>query len=434
MNRELFGTDGIRGKAGTYPLDTATIMQIGSAIGSRFSKPGEYILLGHDPRESSLHIVAALTAGLTATGAQVKIIGVLPTPGLAYLTGTTDAAAGVMVTASHNPYSDNGIKVFDRSGGKLSDEAETALNAAIKNNVFTHHFSSWEKDSSLIGAYEDFLIKSAEGTHFEGVRLALDTANGAASGIAERVFKRLGAEVTPLSDKPDGRNINETCGANHPQALQNEVITQDLQMGVAFDGDADRVVLVDEQGRECTGDHVLYILAVTGRHKAVVATIMSNMGMEIALRDRGIKLERRNVGDRYVLEGLQQTGLKLGGEQSGHIILPDLLATGDGMLAAIQTIKAVQASGRTLGEWRDDISLLPQTIVNIPLADTSLLANPEIQAFIAQQTAALDGKGRINVRPSGTEPLLRVMAEVADAQTVAEAVAAKLQQLLKSIK
>jgi phosphoglucosamine mutase len=430
MSRELFGTDGVRGKAGTHPLDNSTVTRIGMAVAAYFAKPGEFILIGRDTRESSPQIVASLIAGITAAGVDVRVVGVVPTAGLAYLTGRTDAAAGIMVTASHNPYQDNGIKVFDAHGSKLPDTTEEKLTTLIKRGVKPHHFGSWQCDETLVKEYEDLLVTSAGGSMLDGLTLAVDTANGAASGLAERVFTRLGATIVPLADAPDGRNINASCGATDTRMLQREVTAQGLQAGAAFDGDADRLVLVDEKGREFTGDHILYTLAVAGSHRGIVATIMTNMGMEIALADRGISLHRVSVGDRYVLEGLQKTNLKLGGEQSGHIILPDILNTGDGLLAAIQTLLAIKASGRSLAEWRDDITLLPQALVNVPVKNKSLADSPEVRTLIQEQTEAFGGNGRVLIRPSGTEPLVRVMVEGTNAQETAEAAAAKLKLLL----
>ncbi len=431
MSRELFGTDGVRGMAGEYPLDEAGATAIGLAVGTHFAKPGEQVVIGCDPRESSEGLVKAVAAGLNRAGADVVLAGVLPTPGLAYLTGNHDEfVAGVMITASHNPYRYNGIKVFDRGGGKLSDDTEVILNKLIKEGAVERSTGSTSDNKQLATEYEAFLVNSAAGTRFDGLTLGVDTANGAASGLAARVFVTLGAATTPLFETPNGRNINDGCGANDTTALKREVMNQGLQAGAAVDGDADRLSLVDGQGRELNGDHLLYILAVTGGLKGVVGTSMTNLGLERALQAKGITLERADVGDRYVLEDLERTGYELGGEQSGHIIMPQLLPTGDGLLAAIQTLKAVQASGKILADWRDELVLLPQALVNVALKDPTVLQQAPIQDFIKAQTADLGSEGRLLIRPSGTEPLVRVMVESIDAEDRAQNIANKLKELL----
>jgi phosphoglucosamine mutase len=432
--RDLFGTDGIRGVAGSFPLDIETVIKIGQAVGSYFAPSGELILVGRDPRESSFMIATALTSGLASMGVETKQMGVLPTPGLAYLTNHSTAKAGVMITASHNPYKDNGIKVFAEHGGKLPDDTEAKLNELIDSHLEAQGFGQNSDVELNVGAYEDFLVQSASGATFENLHIILDSANGATSGVAGRVFARLGAKVETIFDTPNGRNINVSCGATHTQPLQKAVRDTQHSVGAAFDGDGDRVMLVDELGRQLTGDHVLYILAMTEHHSEIVATIMSNMGLELTLKQHDIGLRRVNVGDRYVLEALDETGLRLGGEQSGHIILPQLTTTGDGILAAIQTLLRVRASGRSLSSWYDELILLPQKLVNIPLENKAVLERPEIRRFIEAQTAVLDGKGRLNVRPSGTEPIARVMVESPDASERAEQIARQLADLISSHK
>lgn len=431
MGRELFGTDGVRGLAGEYPLDRAGATAIGKAVGTQFAEAGQQVVIGCDTRESSAQLVADLTAGLTAVGVNVVSAGVLPTPGLAYVTREHDQfVAGVMVTASHNPYQFNGVKVFDQQGDKLSDEAEAALNRLIVEGVPERGQGTASADAHLVQVYEDFLVASAPGFDFAGQTVAVDTANGAASGLAERVLIRLGATVTPLFDQPDGQNINAGCGATDLTALQKVVTEQNLSLGIALDGDADRVMMVDERGREVKGDYLLYLLAVVRKTPGVVATVMSNLGFEQALKAKGIDLKRTDVGDRYVLESLRETGYMLGGEQSGHIIFPLVLATGDGLLAAVQAVRAVGTSGKSLAEWCDEVPLVPQALVNIPLADKTLLERPAVQAFLAEQAAALGDTGRLLIRPSGTEPLVRVMVEAPNAQAKAGQIATQLQELL----
>jgi len=430
MSRELFGTDGVRGLAGEYPLDDDGARKIGMAVGQHFAQSGQRVIMAQDPRRSSAAIVASLTAGLNAMGVDVVSVGVLPTPGLAYLTRQGDYAAGVMVTASHNPVEYNGVKVFDSHGDKLTDETESILNKLIVDGVEPRGSGQALVDDKLTQAYEDFLVSSAEGLKLTGLRLAVDSANGAASGLAARVFERLGAEVMPMADQPNGLNINDHCGATSPEALTAKVVSDQLDLGVALDGDADRLLLIDSQGREVKGDYIMYILAVAGDLKGVVATEMSNQGFEQALHARGIDVKRTKVGDRYVLNGLSETGYKLGGEQSGHIIMPALLATGDGLLAAVRTVKAVAGSNRSLAEWCNDVKLLPQVIINLPLSDKSRLERPEVETFITKETAKLADEGRILIRPSGTEPLARIMVEAPEAQAIAEHLAGELKRLV----
>ncbi|MDP9131120.1 MAG: phosphoglucosamine mutase, partial [Candidatus Binatota bacterium] len=368
---------------------------------------------------------------LTSVGVNVTDAGVIPTPGLAYLTREgRDFVAGVMVTASHNPYEYNGVKVFDAKGGKLSDDIETRLNSLIEEGVADRGQGEANADNKLISSYEDFLVAGAQGLQLGGLTVAIDSANGAASGLAERVFNRLGARVTSLFDAPDGRNINAGCGATDTKALRRAVADNKCDLGIALDGDADRLMMVDGQAREVNGDQLMYVLAVSAGLDGLVATVMSNLGFEMSLQDKGIDLERVDVGDRYVLEGLRRTSFSLGGEQSGHIIFPKLLRTGDGLLAAVRVLRAVSDSKKSLGQWRDEVKLLPQALVNIPLADKSLLGRPEVENFLTRQADKLNDSGRVLIRPSGTEPLARVMVEAPDAQKLAETIAAELKELL----
>lgn len=433
MGRELFGTDGVRGLAGQYPLDKAGAYRIGLAVGTHFAQPSQKVVIGQDTRESSPELVRSLVSGLNAAGVNVVSVGVLPTPGLAYITREhPEFVAGVMVTASHNPYQYNGVKVFDSSGGKLPDATEDVINQLIEDGAPEVGNGSFTENPELVKEYEDFLVGSAAGLQLSGLKVAVDSANGAASGLAGRVFERLNANVTRLFENPDGRNINEGCGATNVQTLQKTVLEQNLDLGIALDGDADRLIMVDNQGKEVKGDYLLYILAVSSHADGVVATIMSNQGFELELGRRGIKLVRAKVGDRYVLEELTKSGYRLGGEEAGHIIIMDLLATGDGLLAAVQTLKAINESGRSLAEWCNEVKLIPQALINLPVEDKSLLEQPAAQAFIEKQNNRLN-KGRLLVRPSGTEPVVRVMVESEDADEQAEKIAAELKELLDSL-
>lgn len=431
MSRELFGTDGLRGIAGQYPLDGTGAHRIGMAIGALFGQPGQGIVIASDPRESSAMLVAHLIDGLTNVGMNVTNIGIITTPGLAYITRSNDEfAAGVMVTASHNSYQYNGIKVFDDHGDKLSDETETKLNALIIDGVTEYERGVSTNDGYLTKTYEDFLVKTVGDLKLDGLAVAIDTANGASCGIAERVFTRLGARVKPMFDSPDGRNINDQCGSTSTAALQKQVVDGQLALGIALDGDADRIMMVDNQGRQVNGDYLLYMLAVVGNLKGVVATVMSNLGLEQSLSKSNIALARTQVGDRYVLEGLASTGFTLGGEQSGHIIFPAMLATGDGLLAAVQVMLALKNSDRSLAQWRDEVRMLPQALVNISLPKKSYLERPEVQEFIRQQTGLLGDAGRLLIRPSGTEPLARVMVEAPNAERLVRQIANKLEELI----
>ena len=423
MSRELFGTDGVRGLAGQYPLDDAGAEAIGRAVGTQFARAGEQIVIGCDTRESSAHLVEMLAKGLQAVGVHVVFIGVLPTPGLAYITAQHDEfVAGVMVTASHNPYEFNGVKVFSASGSKLPDEAEERLNTDIESGVPDRGNGSLS-EQSLAQEYEDFLVHTGGNLKLDVYKIAVDTAHGAASVLGQRVFERLGAEVVALGNEPNGRNINVRCGATDTAALQKAVVGQQCDFGIAVDGDADRIIMIDALGRECNGDYLMYTLAAANGYHHVVATVMSNLRTEQAMQTKGITMERTAVGDRYVLERLLETGHKLGGEQSGHIILPELTTTGDGLLAAVQVLKAVETSGKALSEWRDEVTMLPQSLVNFHITDKTKLNSPEVTEYIRVKTAELDNSGRILVRPSGTEPLARVMVEAPNAESLAKEIA-----------
>ncbi len=430
MSRALFGTDGVRGVAGEYPLDDTGAFAIGRAVGTQFAKEGEQIVMACDTRESSEHLVGRIAEGLRSVGVNVVFTGVMPTPGLAYVTARhPEFVAGVMITASHNPFEYNGVKVFSAEGGKLPDAAEEKLNDDIEAGVPDRGVGIYSVQT-LAAEYESFLTNSAEGERFGGMRLAVDTANGAASEVADRVFTELGAEVVAIGNTPDGRNINVRCGATNTEALRETVLANSCVLGIAVDGDADRLIMIDSQGREVNGDTVLYILAVGHDFDCVVATVMTNLGAEKAMARKGIDLERTAVGDRYVLERLLETGYHLGGEQSGHIILPDIATTGDGVLAAIQVLRVLKASGKSLDDWRDEVVMLPQALVNFSIDDKTKLDLPAVVQYVAQQTAGLGERGRILVRPSGTEPLARVMVEAPDAQAMAETIAAHLQELV----
>lgn len=429
MSSKLFGTDGIRGPAGSYPLDPATTEQIGRAIGVHFAEQGQIVLIACDPRESSQMLVEAVVKGLLSVGVNVINIGLIPTPGLSYLTKVTDAVAGVMITASHNLYQDNGIKIFASDGGKLDDDVQDKLNILIDSEIPLRGKGGESDGHLMIDRYLKFLLSTST-SKIDKLNIAIDCANGATSGTAVRVFEELGARVHPLFNRPDGRNINVQCGATDPAFLQKYVIDNNLDAGIAFDGDGDRVLMVDSKGRILDGDHLLYILALNSNAKGVVATIMSNMALQTTLQANDIELKRVDVGDRYVLEGLEQTGWKLGGEQSGHIIIKNLAGTGDGTLAALQILNIVKSTGKDLATWRDELKLLPQALINIDLPDRKLLLSPALTKITESTEAQIGANGRVNIRASGTEPKLRIMVEADNAQSIAEDLRKQILRLI----
>lgn len=433
MGRELFGTDGVRGIAGEYPLDEDGSFRIGKAVGMQFAQSGQKVVIGRDPRQSSEVIASNVIKGLNYVGVDVVSVGVIPTPGVALITREHDEfVAGIMITASHNPYQYNGVKVFDNNGDKLSDDIEAKLNALIESEVNQRGNGESYENSEFIKKYEDFLVNSAGEIRLEGLKIIIDSANGAASGISKNIFERLGAKVEAIFNEPNGTNINQGCGATDVNVLQKKVVEGNYDLGIALDGDADRIIMVDSSGREVKGDYIMYILAVERQLNGVVATIMSNLGFQNALEKLDIDLIRTKVGDRYVLEGLNKSGYKLGGEQSGHIIFTDLLKTGDALLAAIQTVCSVKRSGKSLANWCDEVNLLPQSIVNIPVKDKTLMDRPSVIEFLNLKTKELADKGRVFIRASGTEPLVRVMVESDDAEKLANSISKELEAILET--
>jgi len=399
------------------------------------------ILIGRDTRESGAQIELALARGAMSAGAAVRSAGVITTPGVAYITRATPFDAGIVISASHNPYQDNGVKVFSPSGRKLDDEMERRIEmdvadeSGVSAGAFHHRESEadWlrdqgEKEKAYQDSYINYLaIDVGRGLKLDGLRMGLDCANGAASSIAPKLFARLGAHVEVIAAEPDGRNINAACGSLHQEALQRLVVERGFELGISFDGDADRALFVDEEGRLVDGDATLLILADHLKRRGrlagdlVVATVMSNVGLEIALRERGIDLVRAQVGDRYVLEELLARGAKLGGEQSGHIIFPDISLAGDGMITAIELLRAMLDSGSSLGRLAAQMTRLPQLLVNVrvrskPPFDTL----PQVKAESERVERELQGMGRLLVRYSGTENLARVMIEGEDETKIRE--------------
>jgi phosphoglucosamine mutase len=429
--RKLFGTDGIRGVAGEYPLDKKTVYAVGRALGDHLPAGPRRVVIGQDTRESSGWMADTLAAGLRAAGVETASAGVVPTPAIAYLAHTHGFSAGVVISASHNPWRDNGIKVFGPDGYKLADEVELEIEseifALLKENAVASADdaarTSLPGDPALRADYLNWLARTIAGSG--RLRLIVDCANGAASTVAPEIFKRSGAQVEFTHRTPDGRNINENCGALHPEIVAREVVSRNADMGICFDGDADRALFADCNGHVVNGDAVMLLLARELKQRGelanetVIATTMSNMGLEIALRDSGIKMLRAPVGDKYVLEEMQKTGAVLGGEQSGHIILSREATTGDGLLTAIRVLGIVAASGRSLADLAAGMKVFPQTIKNVRVREKRPLDQlPKVMAAIKNAEQRLGGNGRVNVRYSGTESLARVMVEAESEETV----------------
>ena len=422
--RTLFGTDGIRAVAGTTPLDAPTIFAVGAALAHTLKQahPMPRVLLGMDTRESGPWIARLLHAGLRSGGATLTNAGVITTPAIAYLARKFGFAAGVVVSASHNPWQDNGIKIFGGDGYKLPDAQELAIEAEIFSQLRTGTEAAEEElpavDPVYRHDYQDFLHAAVPGLALSGMHIVLDCANGAATGIAPELFAELGGRVELTHAQPDGRNINEACGALHPAVVAQETRERGAMLGITLDGDADRCLFADGQGRVINGDAVLLLAAralqaagkLTG--DIVVATTMSNMGLEAALGRSGIRMLRAPVGDKYVLERMQREGAALGGEQSGHILFPHLATTGDGLLTSLVLLDIVQRSGRRVDELLADLQTFPQVIVNVRVREKRPLDElPRVAAAIADAEAALAGNGRVVIRYSGTEALARVMIE-----------------------
>jgi len=430
--KSLFGTDGIRGEAGKFPLDAPTVNLIGASL-ARFlktvsSKPPS-IIIGRDTRESGDWLESSLVEGASHTGATCLSAGVITTPGVAYLTRDLQADAGVVISASHNPYHDNGIKIFAPSGKKIPDEVERYIeaeiiadqqsSAAVTSNVRPE---SLPTEDELRNRYLKFLSDNiGAGLDLRGLKIVVDCANGASSALAPRLFETLGANVVPINASPNGRNINLNCGSLHIESLQSRVVAENANLGIAFDGDADRSLFVDEMGNFVDGDATLWVLTNQllrqDRLKGniVVATVMSNIGLEIALRSRGVELVRADVGDKYVLEELLKRDASLGGEQSGHIILPELSLAGDGMITSLSLLRAITESHQSLSALTAQLSHYPQVLVNVRVREkVNFEQLSTVQEAVAEVKELLSNNGRLLLRYSGTEPLARVMIEGVD--------------------
>ena len=442
MSRRYFGTDGIRGTVGIAPITPDFMLRLGHAVGSvlRRTVPRPTVIIGKDTRISGYMIESALEAGFASAGVDVLLSGPLPTPGVAYLTRALRLDLGLVISASHNPFADNGIKFFSARGEKLPDEWEAAVEAALEEPprwVDAAGLGRARRLDDARGRYIEF-CKSTVGSELSlrGLKLVVDAAHGAAYHVAPDVFHELGADVVAMGCSPDGININQEVGATAPAALVQRVRSEGADYGIALDGDADRLLMVDSQGRLYNGDELLYVmvadrLALGQAVPGVVGTLMTNMAVELALRQRDIPLVRAKVGDRYVLEELAQRGWQLGGEGSGHLLVLDRHTTGDGIISALQVMQAVQRRGGSLAGLLSEVALFPQTLLNVRLAEgADWRQNPRLATMQDQVTRELGDQGRVLIRASGTEPVLRVMVECADAEQsarFAESIAATLR-------
>ena len=436
MSRKYFGTDGVRGRVGEYPITPEFVMHLGYSAGKVLAAtdwhlaPGENpaVLIGKDTRISGYMLEAALQAGFIAAGVDVYLAGPIPTPAVAYLTRALRLQAGVVISASHNPFEDNGIKFFSNMGTKLPDDSERAIEAGLDVPMMTMDSARLGKAKRLddaAGRYIEFCKSSFPNElDLRGMKLVVDCAHGAAYHIARHVFHELGADVVAIGVQPDGKNINDGFGATAPANLQRAVKENHADIGIALDGDGDRLVMVDANGTLYDGDQLLYIIArhrraQGARHGGCVGTLMTNLALEHALRAMGMPFIRAKVGDRYVLESLQQQGWQLGGENSGHIICLDKHSTGDGIISALQVLHALRAQQETLQQAAAGLTLYPQVLVNVRVGKgVEYITQADVVAAVAAAEAALAGRGRVLLRPSGTEPLLRVMVEGEDAVLV----------------
>ncbi len=427
MRRKYFGTDGIRGTVGNEPLTAEFALRLASAAARVLAPNGGTVVIGKDTRVSGYMFESALEAGFVAAGMDVTLLGPLPTPGIAYITRSTGADLGVVISASHNAYQDNGIKFFDGQGRKLSDETELAIESKLSEPAITRPSESLGRASRMDTArinYQWFCLSSVpQDLSLKEMKIVIDCSNGAAYKVAPRVLSELGADVIPIGCSPNGRNINANCGSTHPELLQATVKGVGADLGIALDGDGDRLLMVDHEGNLIDGDQLLFVVA-NARHKdgklqgPVVGTLMSNLGLEIALQEHGIEFLRANVGDRYVLEMLREHNGILGGETSGHLICLDKTTTGDGLISALQILTEIRESGATLADLVAGMPVYPQTMVNVRVVGQPNLDSAPLKAAVAAAERQLGERGRVVLRASGTEPVIRVMVEGDDAAEV----------------
>jgi phosphoglucosamine mutase len=437
MTRKLFGTDGVRGRANADPMTAAMALRLGAAAGQYFRREGasgaHRVVIGKDTRLSGYMLENAMTAGLTSTGMNVLLLGPVPTPAVGFLTRSMRADVGVMISASHNPYQDNGIKFFGPDGFKLSDEAEAEIEALVASDVTLadpDDIGRAKRIEDGRGRYQEFAKTTfPSGLRLDGLKVVIDCANGAAYKAAPEVLWELGADVIPIGVSPNGRNINDRCGSTHPMTAAEAVVMHGAHVGICLDGDADRVMILDEHGAVADGDQLMALLAARwgaeGRLKggALVATVMSNLGLERFLETQGLRLERTAVGDRYVVERMREGGFNLGGEQSGHVVMTDYATTGDGLIAGLQFLAEIVRTGRAASDLVHQFAAVPQMLKNVRYANGARpLDASAVKAAIAAAEVRLNGTGRLLIRKSGTEPLIRVMAECEDAGLLAEVV------------
>jgi len=446
MVRKLFGTDGVRGTANTYPMTAEMALRLGAAAGRYFrrdSHSAHRVVIGKDTRLSGYMLENALTAGLTSTGMNVLLLGPVPTPAVGFLTRSMRADLGVMISASHNPADDNGIKFFGPDGFKLSDEAEAEIEKFLATQIdlaLPQDIGRAKRIEDGRGRYQEYAKTTfPAGLRLDGLKVVIDCANGAAYRAAPEVLWELGATVVPVGVTPNGRNINHRVGSTHTQTAAEAVVAHGADVGICLDGDADRVMILDETGHVADGDQIMALLAARWadegrlRGKTLVATVMSNLGLERFLTARGLHLERTPVGDRYVVERMRAGGFNLGGEQSGHIVMTDYATTGDGLIAGLQFLSEMVRTGRKASSLSQSFETVPQLLQNVRYgAGAEPLGSAEVQKIIALSEGRLNGRGRLLIRKSGTEPLVRVMAECEDAALLADVVGSIVDAVTKA--
>jgi phosphoglucosamine mutase len=447
VSKRYFGTDGIRGQVGKFPITPDFMLKLGWAAGKVFARDGRCkILIGKDTRLSGYMFESALEAGLSAAGVDVLLLGPMPTPAIAYLTRTFHANAGIVISASHNPFEDNGIKFFSSQGTKLPDEIEHAIEAQmdlVMTTVESGDLGRAKRVPDAPGRYIEFCKSSVPvGFSLQGMKIILDCANGATYHVAPRVLEELGAEVVEIASSPDGLNINEGCGATDPNRLINIVKAEQADLGIALDGDGDRLIMVDNKGEVVDGDEAIFIIAKQMQSRGelvggVVGTLMSNFGLEQGLKRLGIPFERAKVGDRYVMERLQEQGWVLGGESSGHIVCKHLTTTGDGTVSALQVLRAMKDTGKTLHDLKSEMDKMPQVMINVRMAKkVDVMSIDSVVSAVAETESVLGDSGRVLLRPSGTEPLVRVMIEGSDSdqiRTLCETLAKHVEKTLEML-
>jgi len=443
VKRKYFGTDGVRGKVGEYPITPEFMLKLGWAVGKVLASEGQRkIVIGKDTRISGYMFESALEAGLSAAGVDIILLGPIPTPAIAYLTRTLHADAGIVISASHNPFYDNGIKFFSAEGMKLPDEIELKIEAMLDEPMTTVASDQLGKAERLLdarGRYIEFCKSTIPmGVNLNNLKIVVDCANGATYQVAPNVFSELGADVIPIGISPDGLNINQDVGSTKPDAMRDMVLTQGADLGIALDGDGDRLIMVDEKGEIVDGDELLYIIAMdrlnnNSLNGAVVGTLMTNLGMELALKKEGVEFHRSKVGDRYVMELLKKTNSIIGGEGSGHILCLDCIGTGDGTISALQVLAAMQNSGKSLHELKSGMSKFPQSLINVTMPRRiDPTSDEKINSAVREAETELGDTGRVLLRLSGTEPLVRVMVEGNDADQVSM-IAKRLAQVVEDV-